>query len=77
MHCLEAIASNENADSFSSSFDRCNTGSLLMSFHSHAEKKISRGGILEKCTEMHESRQFQRIEAKLTPLGKVKVLYGS
>ena len=75
-HYLETIASYENDDTFSSSFNKCNTGKLLMKFLSKTEKKFSRGRMLDKWTDVNESRQFKCIDGKLTPLDKNTELYG-
>lgn len=75
MHYLETIAQTENDDSFSSSFNKNNSGRLLKKFLSKTEKKFSRATMLKKWTDVNESRQFKSIEGKLTPLAKDSELY--
>ena len=47
-HYLETIASIENENSFSNSFDKGRAGKLLMKFLSQTETKFSRGRMLEE-----------------------------
>ena len=76
VHYLETIATFENDDSFSSSFNKSNTGKPLMKFLSKTEKKFSRARMLNKWTVANETRQFKNIKGKLTPLDKDLELYG-
>jgi uncharacterized protein (DUF2252 family) len=75
-HYLETIDHHEQIDSFSSSFTKCNTGKLLMKFLAKTENKYSRERMLEKWTDVNESRQFKHIEGKLDPIAKDSELYG-
>ena len=59
-HYLETIASYENDDSFSSSFNKGNTGKLLMKFLSKTEKKLAAANVTSGQTSRIQAIQMLR-----------------